>query len=111
MRFFALHSIFVPIRHFFEALAQENIHTTSMQAGFTWDTQDKEFDKIYLLGQYLLCLPTYKAHSGVYVCQYLVRESNSINAYDNTVVKTDDYLSKIIEKMRSRYPDSYIHEP
>ena len=24
---------------------QENIHTTSMQAGFTWDTQDKEFDK------------------------------------------------------------------
>jgi ATP:corrinoid adenosyltransferase len=40
MRFFALHSIFVPIRHFFEAF-----HTTSMQAGFTWDTQDKEFDK------------------------------------------------------------------
>ncbi len=35
-------------------------------------------------------------------------ESNSINAYDNTVVKTDDYLSKIIEKMRSRYPDSWV---
>ncbi|CAC9514839.1 Cob(I)alamin adenosyltransferase (EC [uncultured Gammaproteobacteria bacterium] len=24
---------------------QENIHTISMKTGFTWDTQDKEFDK------------------------------------------------------------------
>jgi glucan phosphoethanolaminetransferase (alkaline phosphatase superfamily) len=35
-------------------------------------------------------------------------EPNSINAYDNTVVKTDDYLSKIIGKMRSNYPDSWV---
>ena len=34
-------------------------------------------------------------------------EPNSINAYDNTVVKTDDYLSKIIEKMRREHPDSW----
>jgi glucan phosphoethanolaminetransferase (alkaline phosphatase superfamily) len=35
-------------------------------------------------------------------------EPNSINAYDNTVVKTDDYLSKIIGKLRSNYPDSWV---
>jgi glucan phosphoethanolaminetransferase (alkaline phosphatase superfamily) len=33
---------------------------------------------------------------------------NSINAYDNTVVKTDDYLSKLIKKMRKQYPSSWV---
>ncbi len=33
---------------------------------------------------------------------------NSINAYDNTVVKTDDYLAVVINKMRKQYPDSWV---
>ena len=33
---------------------------------------------------------------------------NSINAYDNTVVKTDEYLFKIIQKMRQEYPNSWV---
>ncbi len=35
-------------------------------------------------------------------------EPNSINAYDNTVIKTDDYLATIINKMRQQYPDSWV---
>ena len=35
-------------------------------------------------------------------------EPNSINAYDNTVVKTDEYLSKIIKKIRKEYPNSWV---
>lgn len=35
-------------------------------------------------------------------------EPNSINAYDNTVIKTDDYLSKLIKKTRKQYPNSWV---
>lgn len=33
---------------------------------------------------------------------------NSINAYDNTVVKTDVYLAKLITKIRTEYPNSWV---
>ncbi len=35
-------------------------------------------------------------------------EPNAINAYDNTVIKTDDYLAKLIKKMRKEYPNSWV---
>ncbi|WXU00334.1 MAG: hypothetical protein Ctma_1048 [Catillopecten margaritatus gill symbiont] len=35
-------------------------------------------------------------------------EPNSINAYDNTVIKTDDYLAKLIRKIRTEYPNSWV---
>ncbi len=33
---------------------------------------------------------------------------NSINAYDNTVIKTDVYLAQLITKIRSEYPSSWV---
>ena len=51
----------------------------------------------------------YSEHAGKEHKKFLPEdEPNSINAYDNTVIKTDDYLSKIIHKMRHQYPDSWV---
>lgn len=35
-------------------------------------------------------------------------DENSINAYDNTVVKTDDYIATLISQMRKQYPSSWV---
>lgn len=35
-------------------------------------------------------------------------EPNSINAYDNTIIKTDDYLSTLIKKIRKEYSNTWV---
>ncbi|WP_201341056.1 sulfatase-like hydrolase/transferase [Abyssogena phaseoliformis symbiont] len=35
-------------------------------------------------------------------------DENSMNAYDNTVVKTDDYIATLINHMRKQYPSSWV---
>ncbi|MDC9714942.1 MAG: phosphoethanolamine transferase [Gammaproteobacteria bacterium] len=51
----------------------------------------------------------YTTHSARKHKKFLPEDTpNSINAYDNTVVKTDDYLAIVINKMRKQYPDSWV---
>ncbi|KAA0445264.1 MAG: phosphoethanolamine transferase [Candidatus Thioglobus sp.] len=51
----------------------------------------------------------YAEHSGKEHKKFLPEDGvNSINAFDNTVVKTDDYLATLIKKMRSQYADSWL---
>ncbi|MBW5290663.1 MAG: hypothetical protein Rsou_0255 [Candidatus Ruthia sp. Asou_11_S2] len=51
----------------------------------------------------------YSMHSTKQHKKFLPEEDeNSMNAYDNTVVKTDDYIATLVNHMRKQHPSSWV---
>jgi glucan phosphoethanolaminetransferase (alkaline phosphatase superfamily) len=50
----------------------------------------------------------YSKHSPEEFKKWKEDGENSVNAYDNTLLYSDTVISKIIESMRSKYPDSWV---